>query len=225
MASLLLPIRRETLKAITIMESNITEQEYFASDSLTEPHFDEDATIAAARPVVPLEEIKAQPNRRRLAFGLSLLASIIIGALGGTFIYKQRHSKPAAEIVDLAIAGSGAQATSQEISEQPTTEALAQEEPTSGATAGEAETSQPIISNRKPARTIAQREPTSGADSISQEESISREDRKEARRLARIENRRERRTARQDEREAWGRRRSSDDLLRIREIFEGPRRP
>lgn len=201
------------------MESNITDPEYFDDDSLTEPHFNEEATIAAARPVVPLEEIKAGPYRRRLALGLAILGALIIGALGGTFIYKQRHSKPAAEIVDLAVTGSGA--TSQEISEQPTTETQTADVSTGNdaATVSEAEPIQPVVSNRKPARTVAQ------PDSVSQEDSISREDRKEERRWARIEARRARRAERQAEREASGRRKPNDDLLRIREIFEGSRRP
>ena len=201
------------------MESNITDPEYFDNEALTEPHFDEEATIAAARPVVPLEEIKAEPNYRRFALGLAILGALIVGTLGGTFIYKQRHSKPAAEIVDLAVTGSGA--SSQEMSEQPITETQTPNVSTGNdaATVSEAEPSQPVVSNRRPTRTIAQPEP------VYREESISREDRKEARRLARIEARRARRAERQAEREDWGRRKSSDDLLRIREIFEGPRRP
>lgn len=201
------------------MESNITDPEYFDNDSLTEPHFDEEATIAAARPVVPLEEVKAKPYHRRLALGLTILGALMVGAVGGTFIYKQRHSKPASEIVDLAVTGSGA--TSQQISEQPTTETRTPDVSTGNdaATVTEAEPSQPVVSNRKPARTVEPSEP------ISREDSISQEDRKEARRLARIETRRARRAERQAEREAWGNRRSGDDLLRIREIFEGPRRP
>ena len=74
------------------MESNITEPEHFSNDALTEPHFDEEATMLSARPVVPLEEIRAETNsRRRLAFGLSILVALVIGALGATLIYKHRQ--------------------------------------------------------------------------------------------------------------------------------------
>ena len=74
------------------MESDITSQGYFNGDlQLAEPHFDEEATLLSARPVVPLEEIMVEArSRRRLVIGLAMVGSLVMGALGATLIYKQQ---------------------------------------------------------------------------------------------------------------------------------------
>src|ERR1044072_630841 len=98
------------------MDMNITEQRY-SDDNLqiSEPHFEEEATLLSAQPVVPLDEIRdAKPeagSKKHLAFGLSFLVSLIIGALGATVVFRQRGQRPANEIVNSAIAGSEATAS------------------------------------------------------------------------------------------------------------------
>jgi len=74
------------------MESNNINQEYFeGAVSLDEPHFDEEATVLSARPVVPLQEIKAEEqSRKRLIVGLAMACSLTMGALAATLVYKQR---------------------------------------------------------------------------------------------------------------------------------------
>ncbi len=199
------------------MESNIREPEYFSNDALSEPHFEEEATIASARPVVPLEEIRAETNsKRRLALGLSVLVSLALGALGATFIYKLRNNKPASAIVEAAV--SGAAAKSQDVVE----EAPPVQEPTGGLAAEAARPAEIEIEREtipaaaKPNRVQAKRQ-TAPVPQIDDEE-MRREERIEARRMRR-------RAERQAEREARRDRKRGDDLLRIREIFEGSRRP
>lgn len=196
------------------MELNITEQQYLATESqdesLSEPHFVEKATIASARPVVPLEEIRAEAvSRKRLVFGLSLLASLVLGALSATFVYKQRNSKPASAIVEGAVSGSGAKSQDLAFDDGAvgdTTEDLARAE--DRVEVAEPAPKQPVVRYRTPAK---------ATDTALDQKEIHRRERQEARRLRRAE--------RLAERDGLGRRRSTDDVLRIREIFEGARRP
>jgi cytoskeletal protein RodZ len=200
------------------MESNITEQQYFDGDlQLGEPHFDEEATMLSARPVVPLQQIKADArSSRRFVFGLTIAVSLMIGALGATFIYKQRGQKTATAIVDTAVAGSGASAQNPEESGASTAETVAEPE---------ARQADAPVENKKPAPQLARKvEPA--AVETRPKKPISQSDEKEMRRADKIEARRLRRQERREARqESHGRNTPSDDLLRIREIFEGRRRP
>lgn len=227
------------------MEANITQPQH-SSSLLSEPHFDDEATLLSARPVVPLHEVKAaERSRRRLTFGLTLVAAIVVGAFGATLIYRQRGQSPAAATVDTAA---------------PNAEVLPSHRNAPAAGGGTTEASPPASSasanlndvpkpepgdieaaaatrSRKPTISIAQikgvahktAQNTSGVKSTetSRDEADRVENERAQRRAERLETRRQRREAR---REAGGevrsrRVRQGDDLLRIREIFEGPRRP
>src|SRR5882672_6746089 len=204
------------------MESNITEQQYFDGDlQLAEPHFDEEATVLSARPVVPLNEIrdvneiKAEGrSSRHLAFGLSILASLVIGALGATLVYKQRGQKPVAEIVETAVAGSGAT-----VDDSAMSSPLVGETKESGDQTAEPDGG--LTSEDKNSPPAEQHSSVRGE--TRPRKFIAALDEQEMRRAERIEARRLRRKAeRESEREAPADRgRPSDDLLRIREIFEG----
>ncbi len=197
------------------MEFNIAEQQHFSNDSLSEPHFDQEATVAAARPVVPIQEIKAEKlSRSRLAFGLTILASVVIGALGATLIYKQRNRQPASAIVETAVTGVGANSQDAAIETQAAeiqTENVPQDADVSADV--ESETSPAA---QKPNAVKIKRQ-TVSVPQVDETETL-RSERIEARRLRR-------RAEREAEREARRDRKRGDDLLRIREIFEGTRRP
>lgn len=213
------------------MESNITEQQYLNDElQLAEPHFDEEATVLSARPVVPLEEIKARASiSRRLAFGLTILGSLLVGAFGASLLYKQRGQKPATAITERVVAGSAASAEGSPVIESSTGEArkaiVQAEAPNAGAvaedkkpelpTAQRAERSEPQTRRIE----LARHDKESLTTSHAAEKEMRRAERMEARRLRRV-------TERESQNEARSRRRkSSDDLLRIREIFEGSPRP
>ena len=205
------------------MESNTSEQPYLADD-LSEPHFDEEATVASARPVVPLEEIRAaSSSRKRITFGLAILAALIIGALGATFVYKQRNPNPEAAIVDTAVTETEAKP---EDLEQAKLDDLKIEDGAGGAIAedlAEARDSAPVV-ERAPGKPVVRKaEVVRNAEPVRPR--LPEVDSKEIRRAERKEARRLRRAERLAGREGLGRRRQTDDVLRIREIFEGSRRP
>lgn len=216
------------------MDSNITEQQYSHTDlQLSEPHFEEEATLLSARPVVPLHEVKAEErSSKRLTIGLALVAALVVGALGATLVYKQRSQTAVTAI---------------EESTTPAANEQAATDPSTNAVAGGIVADQPQVSSEvakipsesavrnapnaaarpsKPVTTVVR---SSGSNNtvVPKPDETDLEEEREARRAERKEARRLRREA---EREAYQdgrprRARRSDDLLRIREIFEGRRRP
>lgn len=207
------------------MESKIAEQEYFHDDSLSEPHFAEEATIASAKPVVPLQEIRSQANiRRRIAFALSILGSLILGALGGTFLYKQKYDKPVGEIVQTAVSGAGA------FAREPTDAEVAAGAkgltPENEPVVGDDEATADAPESKQPEREATRVEPVVPRRVAQRDDKDDDEDEEEAvREMQRAERKRLKRARREAEREARRQREERDDLLRIREIFEGSRRP
>jgi hypothetical protein len=222
------------------MEENITQDRSRAEVPLNEPHFDEEATLLSARPVVPLEEVKAEEgSRRRLVFVFSILIALAAGALGGTLLYKYQKSAPAVQTatpVDeqasgqtAAVADAGGatidlhsnalSATNEKAPETVAPETADR----SGSTSAKSSTQTAPPAVDRPAirdddaesRGEDQSARDNGDDS---EREMRREERKEARKEAR-------RRGRETQREARRSRDTSDDLLRIREIFEGAPKP
>src|ERR687898_124579 len=57
--------------------------------NLDEPRFDEEATILAAQPVVPLDEVKAEKRSKRgVAVALAIGGGLLFGLLTATLIYR-----------------------------------------------------------------------------------------------------------------------------------------
>jgi hypothetical protein len=203
------------------MDSNIASQQDFSDNlPLTEPHFDEEATLLSARPVVPLEEIKnGQRLGSRLVFGLAIIASLILGALGAKFIYRSGNEAT----VVVSDAAQGGAASIDEPAQAPsivegaagaTTEGLPS---ATNATSAEVKTEPQTAVNSEPVRKAVKRQK---ATVQSSDESEFQQERRSAdHRFERDRERDERRETR------WRRRRSADGLTRIREIFEGPTRP
>lgn len=203
------------------MESNIMNEEYFeGAVPLGEPHFDEEATLLSARPVVPLQEIKAEErSRKRLIVGLAMACSLMMGALAATLIYKQRGQAETAAI-STVVPGAAGIVVDDPVSPPATEEvggAATGLLPEAGATTVEKK-SAPAVS-RSTASTAVESQQKKNLPQPLEERELSRDERIEARRpRPRLE--------RQAQRESWGRpRKTSDDLLRIRDIFEGPPRP
>jgi hypothetical protein len=193
---------------------------------LSEPHFDEEATLMTARPVVPLEEVQAKERTsKRVMFFVALTIALIVGGLAGAAVHKYRSdaridemqandgdaehaSQPA--ITTRAggqVGGSQANAPGDE-SARETEIASVDSSPTEsiGQPARDSEVS---ASPRRSRRTV--------------NNAAANDDRNlEIRRAERREAGRQRREA---EHQARRSRQNSDDLLRIREIFEGSPRP
>ena len=198
-----------------------TDQQFIGAElSLEEPHFDEEATLLSAQPVVPLAAIEATTAKSWFPhpwiLGLGLIGALMIGVFA-TAIYYSGSQDTGTKIFEGELMA-GVEGESSEPLNSFSGPAAAQ--PTE-----ESETPDevPKATARQPARTSVE----SGAkprarlvDVIrnrknNQPEEESLEDRRATRREARLERRRERR---RDSR-------SSDDLLRIRDIFEGSPRP
>jgi len=218
------------LPGIRLMESNIKNQPSSGADLyLSEPHFDEEATLLSARPVVPLRDVRPETGSgRRLALGLAIAISVMAGALGATLIYRQRGQKQATGIVETATRGSEPKAQTLfgaggAISESPASAPSVSEDLNDVATREVQSAGEP----RKAAPLFSPSAESGRANGIRQSAADNRRDESAMRRAERMEARRLRRDAeREAKRETRGHKgQSSSDLLRIREIFEGTPRP
>jgi hypothetical protein len=201
------------------MDSNIASQQDFNDNlPLAEPHFEEEATLLSARPVVPLEGIEdGRRLGRRLVFGLAIIASLILGALGAKFIY--RSGEEAAVVTDAARGGA---ASIDEPAQPPSIVEGAAGATTEGlpsATTAEVKSELRAPVNHEPVRKAVERQ--KATPQLSDEREFQLERRPNDRRFERERERDER----SETRWRWRRRRSPDGLTRIREIFEGPTRP
>ena len=185
---------------------------------LDEPHFDE-ATLLAARPVVPLVEVKAKTrSKARWALTLAIVGGLLVGLLGATFLYRYLGSSEprvaettavTEQPVEPQISDGGTVPETQPEAEQETRSAPAKTE------SAPAKVEPPTRSAPKPRPVIVRDSPDRSEEEMLQEREMRRARRQEQRRE-------ERRAARRDNGE---RAQTNDDLLRIREIFEGAPRP
>lgn len=207
------------------MESNITDQQYFGTDSqLSEPHFDEEATLLSARPVVRLSDVRTEARSgKRLAFGLAMVIAVMAGAFAASLIYKQPGQKEATAIVE----------TGPPLPQAAVSPTVARAQPLSGAGGAISDSNaSPLAESVDDLATRGERSDSAGsetrkpgrlkeilgngASNLPDDRELRRQERMEARRLRRIAERRGTRDHKSQ---------SSDDLLRIRDIFEGSPRP
>jgi hypothetical protein len=189
--------------------------------TLTEPHFDEEATVLSAQPVVPLRKIEAKERSgKRIALGLTVMLSLLVGALGGAVIYKQRGQKQSTAVLDAAIPGVEGVAIAEPLPAAEVAEPVTKAEPAP-------ETKQlPVIAAPAAAtKSVESRPRRVEAAKRAKQAPVETGD-WEQQRAERIEAWRARRKQEREEmKEARRYRNRADDLLRIREIFEGSRRP
>lgn len=193
--------------------------------ALSLPHFDEDATLLSARPVVPLHEVKAKTrSKRRVILGLTILGAILVGAISATLLLMQsgQNSESAAEAEvsqpTLPSSGAAGGSTSESaearvpVLAEPNEEPQTREVPSAGDSSIKKRPTAAISrSSVKPAR--------AGSPDHERDEDFENDER-ELRRAERRNARREAKRELRHRREQMG-----DDLLRIREIFEGSPRP
>ncbi|MEO7971229.1 MAG: hypothetical protein ABI698_08020 [bacterium] len=198
------------------MESQITTAETGLELPLPEPHFDDEATVLSARPVVPLDQVEfyeeQTPGRfaRGWVFAATIAGAMLLGVFVGIGYYSYANRQPSQPFVadESIVAGvegmaiqpagnSDALAALPEV--RQTTPANAQ---TAGAVTKAPAVFEPVVPANETSRPVARRVAVLVGPS-------SHEERKAARRLAK-----------QLEREGRDR-----NLTRIREIFEGPQRP
>ena len=200
--------------------------QFIGSESaLAEPHFDEEATVLSARPVVPLAEV--QPSRlkaslpRPWVLGLGLVGALLVGVFA-TVIYYSRlteNDPPVFEGLEVTAGVEGKSTGSFSnfggpVSEQPKVDVNKTIEAPKQVSANNRSDRPSAGSDKKPrARLVSVIRDKQDNNHI--EEVV--EDRRAARKQARQERRRAERERRNG--------RSSDELLRIRDIFEGSPRP
>jgi hypothetical protein len=195
------------------------------------PHFEDERTLLSARPVVPLEIVKAESKRRLLLFTTAVFVAILLGAASAVFVYSRLSLANVTETTvtqtDELSTGDTSTRNHAETTEESAGiagEATEIGQPESSGTAAPEASASSQGNRRSPKRnqetqdqTISIREETR-ARRVSEAEELDREDLREARREARRETRREQRAAQRRERD-------NSDLLRIREIFEGSPTP
>jgi hypothetical protein len=210
------------------MESNIADQHLSSLESPAEPHFDEEATLLSARPVVPIETVDQKRGfTRAWLFGFALAGALLSGVAATALYYSRFPMIDAKQVTGNETVSSGAQggqSESQDLKEprpgaadaagfgEPSVDSDTTPNAESSLVSSSARTSESATTNSKKSA----RRATVVDDQSSERKSERREERREARREAKEWKRakRERRAGK-----------ASDDLLRIRDIFEGPVRP
>lgn len=204
------------------MKANLNNEDYLDDEvSLTEPHFEDEETILAARPVVPLKRVQSNEERgKRRAVGLAIASSLLVGFLGATVVYKLRNQKSPIEVMNTSVPG--ATGSSTETTARPTVDARMGLANAVGSAVGFADPIRETPTNPKatvvvqPTTSTVKKSAARKSQHIAQatpdEEALSpweirRQERHEARR------------------EARRRRQPQSGASRIREIFEGSPRP
>lgn len=201
------------------MESEITTAEAGLELPLAEPHFDDEATVLSARPVVPLDEVESYEERtpsrfaRGWVFAATVVGAMLLGVIVGATYYSYTNRQPSQPFVENENIVAGVDGTATEAAGN--SDAFVASEAYRTAPA-DADTEvvlkeapafpQAVVSSNENRKPVARRVAVLTSPS-------SHEDRKAARRLAKEQKK-------ELERESRGR-----NLTRIREIFEGPQRP
>ena len=231
------------------MEVNKSEEDLSGDEiQLEEPHFDEESTILSARPVVPLEVVEAKSrSMRRVLIGLAIVVALLVGAFAATFVYKLRgeqqastearsqDSVPQIQLVEGRVAAIESQESEPIVVAEPPQPADSdKKQPEEPAVVKNVPATSPRLISREPSprvpRTgIRSRKDEPIDEDLASQRELNQEIRRAERREERRQDRREERRARRvEEAKHQGRdrdSRSTDDLLRIREIFEGRPKP
>jgi hypothetical protein len=204
----------------TAMQSETTNAETGLELPLAEPHFDDEATVLSARRVVPLDEVESYeaqtPSRfaRGWVFAATVVGAMLLGVVLGAGYYSYAYRQPSQPLIDTENIVAGVDGTVTEPAGNRDASVPASE--VKHTTPADADTevevkeapglSQPVVSSNETRKPVARRVDVLTSTS-------SHEQRKAAWRLAKQQKK-------ELERESRDR-----NLMRIREIFEGPQRP
>ena len=208
------------------MSSITTDHQLIGAEStLPEPHFDQEATILSARPVVPLEEVESSKAKLSLArpwiLGLGLVGALLVGILATVIYYSRSTGNDSQLFQDVEVAA-GVEGNSLQPSNSFSGPASPQPE---SETEEPAEASKQVPVNNQSDRASAEsnKKPRARLVAVVKDNRSNNhiEESDDDRRAARKQVRQERRRAERERRNG----KSSDELLRIRDIFEGSPRP
>jgi hypothetical protein len=206
--------------------SDITDQQSFGADlPLPEPHFDDEATVLSARPVVPLKRVVARARfNRALVVGLTFAGAVVLGMLAAGIYYSRLNGNSSKAMANAETIQSGVQARATETDHPKTPPAAPTRilvEPGTSvrvSSADPAPIEAPETSSEAPKKPVARRV---AVLTFGQSSAGDRDRGDQERRQARKEEKERKRDTKRENQEH----KSSRDLLRIREIFEGPQKP
>jgi hypothetical protein len=211
------------------MESELTTAETGLELPLSEPHFDDEATMLSARPVVPLDEVEPYEaqTRSRLprwwVLAATIAGAMLLGVVVGAGYYSFASRESAHALIDTESIAAGvdgmstaAPVTTGNSEAAPVVNHTSAAEPNTelGTRQAPAAAPQPEVSANESRKPTARR-----VDVLTSRSSPDEMQTREERKLRREAEKR----IRELERES--RNPKSRDLTRIREIFEGPQRP
>jgi hypothetical protein len=210
------------------MESNISDitgQQSFGADlPLAEPHFDEEATMLSARPVVPLERVAARARRTRaLVVGLTFAGALVVGMLAAGMYHSRLNGTTSNGLANTETIPSGIEARATETNHSKTPPSAPSRASVNSDTAASVNTVAPApveasgTSSEAPKKPVARRVAVITFPPRSGERDGGDQEHREARREEKDRKREMKRQNRENK--------SSRDLLRIREIFEGQHKP
>jgi hypothetical protein len=209
------------------MDSTTSGQPFFGAEALlSEPHFDEEATVLSARPVVPLATIEAARVKafpRPWLLGSALVGALLVGIFATAIYYSSFRRDEAALFNDAEIAASAEvslplteESPSGPVVDRATVRVGARSEDAAATSPATSQAFEPAAASfkRPVARRVAVVTEKPGSNQANEG---SRADRRAARKQAR----QERRQADREKRDP----RPADGLLRIRDLFEGSPQP
>ena len=206
----------------SIMQSKTTQQDFAVPKApVTSPHFDQEATLLSARPVVPIDELSNKPHiSRRWLVGFGLAGMLLIG-VSATVLYYSRFGRSESQpIHNSETLSSGIEGfASNSVDEPPKARLETVQPPSLPRDPERSATAKPdkVTNSANPGTKASRRR---SAEMVVDESADSEDDTREERRAARREAKEQKRADRR-----WRTGRRSDGVLRIRDIFEGPPRP
>jgi len=216
------------------MESNIADQQTWSRAAPpAEPHFDDEVTLLSARPVVPIERFTRTPvSTRPWVFGFALAGAVLLGVSATALYYSQFQMTRSQAVSDIEKVSSGAQGAA--------TEVVGRDEPPINATDTTGSTGSGSSSVDSDTSASVKVQAPSVASATRQLNSSNTASKKSSHLRATVvidqssepeyeihERRGAKREAKERKRPNRGGRddKAFDQLLRIRDIFEGPQRP
>jgi hypothetical protein len=213
----------------------VTNEPLGSPETLSQPHFDDEATLLAAQPVVPLAAVRSQATAKRsMLLGAGIVIAVLVGALCASLLYSNQNEPASQEVItvsDGAAAGAVAPVSQTIANSEPV---VAPEPTQTDKQAAENRKTAPVdVEKRSPARDVKAN--AAKIDSSARDNMDSRPRRVEnppavydstddarvpdSYSAERDRRRQERREARRHKRQNA----ANEELFRIREIFEGSR--
>ena len=176
-----------------------------------EPHFNDERTLRSAQPVVPLENVTRERRRRHLMLGGAFVIACLLGATAAMALIRLRQPALIDDTTE-ATTNEGPQEQAVQVNEpeSPASEATADTESAAEIATSDVADIQPAKGKKKKSRKHAAAQIMITTTPVSPNQ---------ARLIDSWEEKRQRRVRNPQQNH------HSSDLFRIREIFEGPRRP